>query len=159
MIVGAYSRAVYNIALNFIADRDMAADITQEVFIKLYNNLDKFKDERNFSSWLFTLARNHCIDFWRKNKRHLQMQEVEENMAACQETPEEEVAREAEIVRLRQAILSLEPEARVFLILRDILSLSYQEIAERLNVPEGTVKSRINRGRLKLAQSMRRGVA
>jgi RNA polymerase sigma-70 factor, ECF subfamily len=152
MIINAYSRSVYNIALNFIGDKDTASDITQDIFIKLYQNLDKFKDNNNFSSWLFTLSRNYCIDYWRKNKRYLQAQEIDEQAAAPGDSPEEEAVRNSETARLRQAILLLEPEARLFLILRDILNLSYQEIAEKLGVPEGTVKSRINRGRLKLSQ-------
>lgn len=156
MIINSYSRAVYNIALNFIGDKDMASDITQDIFVKLYQNLDKFKDDGNFSSWLFTLSRNYCIDFWRKNKRHLQTRDIDEYMAISDETPEDEAVRHSEIARLRQAMFLLPPEARMFLIMRDILNQSYQEIAEKLGVPEGTVKSRINRGRLKLVQLLAR---
>ncbi len=157
MIIDAYSKQVFNIALNFIADRDMAADITQEIFIKLYHNLDKYRDEKSFSSWLFAVSRNHCIDFWRKNKKYRQALELDETISSDTMTPEEEAIRESQIQQLRKKILLLEPELRVFLIMRDILNFSYQEISEKFMVPQGTVKSRINRARVKLTELVTQG--
>ena len=160
MLINAYSKAVYNIALNFFADRDIAADVTQDIFLKMYNNLEKFKEEKNFTAWLFTIARNYCIDYWRKNKKYLlNSQELDEKVSLPSPTPEDNVVRESEIRELRKKITQLEPELRVMLILRDIQDLSYQEIAGKFSIPEGTVKSRINRARLKLAQSYVRGEA
>jgi RNA polymerase sigma-70 factor (ECF subfamily) len=160
MLINAYSKAVYNIALNFFADRDIAADVTQDIFLKMYNNLEKFKEEKNFTAWLFTISRNYCIDYWRKNKKYLlNNQELDEKVSLPSPTPEDNVVRESEIRELRKKITQLEPELRVMLILRDIQDLSYQEIAGKFSIPEGTVKSRINRARLKLAQSYVRGEA
>jgi RNA polymerase sigma-70 factor (ECF subfamily) len=160
MLINAYSKAVYNIALNFFADRDIAADVTQDIFLKMYNNLDKFKEEKNFTAWLFTISRNYCIDYWRKNKKYLlNNQELDEKVSLHNPTPEDTVVRESEIRELRKKIAQLEPDLRVMLILRDIQDLSYQEIAGKFSIPEGTVKSRINRARLKLAQSYVRGEA
>jgi RNA polymerase sigma-70 factor (ECF subfamily) len=153
MLINAYSKSVYNIALNFFAERDIASDVTQEIFIKIYHNLDKFREERNFSSWVFTISRNYCIDYWRKNKKYLlNSQELDEKISTGQPTPEDNLIRESEIEILRKKITQLEPELRLILILRDIHDLSYQDIAERFSIPEGTVKSRINRARLRLAQ-------
>lgn len=152
VIINSYSKPVYNIALNFIADRDVAADITQDIFLKLYHNIDKFKEEKNFSAWLFTLSRNYCIDYWRKNKRYLQCDALDEKMSADTPTPEQDAIRDAEIARLRKSIALLDPDLRIFLIMRDILNLTYQQIAGKFGVPEGTVKSRINRARIKLAE-------
>jgi RNA polymerase sigma-70 factor (ECF subfamily) len=153
MLINAYSKSVYNIALNFFAERDIASDVTQEIFIKIYHNLDKFREERNFSSWVFTISRNYCIDYWRKNKKYLlNSQELDEKISTGQPTPEDNLIKESEIEILRKKISQLEPELRLILILRDIHDLSYQEIAERFSIPEGTVKSRINRARLRLAQ-------
>jgi len=70
MMINSYSKSVYNIALNFCAERDIAQDVTQEIFIKIYHNLDKFREDKNFSSWIVRIARNHCIDYWRKNKKY-----------------------------------------------------------------------------------------
>ncbi|MCX6554857.1 MAG: RNA polymerase sigma factor [Candidatus Aminicenantes bacterium] len=160
MLINAYSKAVYNIALNFFADKDIAADVTQDIFLKVYNNLEKFKEEKNFTAWLFTLSRNYCIDYWRKNKKYfLNNQELDEKVSLHEPTPEDNVVRESEIRELRKKITQLEPELRVMLILRDIQDLSYHEIAGKFSIPEGTVKSRINRARLKLAQSFVRGEA
>ncbi|MCX6557913.1 MAG: RNA polymerase sigma factor [Candidatus Aminicenantes bacterium] len=160
MLINAYFKAVYNIALNFFADRDIAADVTQDIFLKMYNNLEKFKEEKNFTAWLFTISRNYCIDYWRKNKKYLlNSQELDEKVSLPSPTPEDNVVRESEIRELRKKITQLEPELRVMLILRDIQDLSYREIAGKFSIPEGTVKSRINRARLKLAQSYVRGEA
>jgi RNA polymerase sigma-70 factor (ECF subfamily) len=160
MLINAYSKAVYNIALNFFADKDIAADVTQDIFLKIYHNLEKFKEEKNFTAWLFTISRNYCIDYWRKNKKYLSnSQELDEKVSLHDPTPEDDAIRESEIRELRKKIAQLEPELRVMLILRDIQDLSYQEIAGKFSIPEGTVKSRINRARLKLAQSYVRGEA
>jgi RNA polymerase sigma-70 factor (ECF subfamily) len=158
MLINSYSKAVYNIALNFFADKDIAADVTQDIFLKIYNNLEKFKEEKNFTAWLFTISRNYCIDYWRKNKKYfLSNQELDEKTSAHDPSPEDHSIRDSEIVELRRKIARLDPELRVVLILRDIQDLSYQEIAAKFSIPEGTVKSRINRARLKLAQSFMRG--
>lgn len=154
MLINAYSKAIYNIALNFFADKDIAADVTQDIFIKIYHNLEKYKEEKNFTAWLFTISRNHCIDYWRKNKKHfLNNQELDDKISVYNPTPEDNLVKESEIAKLRKKIAQLEPELRLVLILRDIQDLSYQEIASKFSIPEGTVKSRINRARLKLAQS------
>ena len=158
MLINAYSKSVYNIALNFFSERDIASDVTQEIFIKIYHNLDKYREEKNFTSWIFAISRNFCIDYWRKNKKYLvNSRELDENIGSGRPTPEESLIKESEIEVLRKKISLLEPDLRLVLILRDIHDLSYQEIAERLSLPEGTVKSRINRARLKLAQAFLRG--
>ena len=88
MMINSYSKSVYNIALNFFAERDIASDVTQEIFIKIYHNLDKFREERNFSSWVFTISRNYCIDYWRKNKKYLaNSQELDEKISAANRLP------------------------------------------------------------------------
>ncbi len=159
-MINSYSKSVYNIALNFFAERDIAQDVTQEIFIKIYHNLDKFREEKNFSSWIFTISRNYCIDYWRKNKKYfVNTQELDEKIGFSKPTPEENLITESEIEKLRKKISQLDPELRLILILRDIQDLSYQDIAEKFSIPEGTVKSRINRARVKLTQAfMREGI-
>jgi len=160
MMINSYSKSVYNIALNFFAERDIAQDVTQEIFIKIYHNLDKFREEKNLSSWIFTISRNYCIDYWRKNKKYfVNTQELDERIGFGKPTPEENLITESEIEKLRKKISQLDPELRLILILRDIQDLSYRDIAEKFSIPEGTVKSRINRARVKLAQAfMREGI-
>ncbi len=155
MLINRYSKSVYNIALNFSGSGDEAADITQDIFLKVYTQMDKYRDEYNFSSWLMKLARNTCIDYWRKNKRSRNQSELEENMAVDGSTPEEASTQSNEAVFLRSLINRINPDLRLLLIMRDIQDKSYQEISEELDLPIGTVKSRINRARIRLAQLYR----
>lgn len=157
MIVDTYSKKVYNMALNFAGNRDDAADITQDIFLKVYNNIHKFKEDRGFSSWLLRLSKNYCIDYWRKNKYHRQQSELVDNMRILPDgddtgSPEESVLRKSDVTYLRQKLRLLPPDLRTLIILRDIQEYSYQEIAEHLDIPLGTTKSRINRARTKLAK-------
>jgi RNA polymerase sigma-70 factor, ECF subfamily len=156
MIIDMYSKKVYNMALNFAGNSDDAADITQEVFLKVYNNIEKFKEERSFTSWLLRLSKNYCIDYWRKNKNYMKNLELDENIRVEPEyetvTPEEAMLKKYDAAFLRKKLLLLSPELRSLIIMRDIQSYSYQEIAEHLDIPLGTTKSRINRARTKLAK-------
>jgi RNA polymerase sigma-70 factor (ECF subfamily) len=156
MIVNRYSKTVYNMALNFAGNSDDAADITQDIFLKVYNNIGKFDGENTFTAWLLRLSKNYCIDYWRKQKHHRQNVELDDNIRNEQsdkaDTPEDSLIRQSEINYLRKKLLLLPPELRSLVIMRDIQDFSYQEIAENLDLPMGTIKSRINRARTKLAK-------
>lgn len=152
MLVNKYSKRIYNIALNFAGNSDDASDITQDVFLKIYNNINKFKEDKNLNSWILKLTKNHCIDNWRKNRKNRQRRELDENTCSEENTPEETAIKNAEIKSLREKLEHLDPEVRLMIIMRDIQDHSYQEIANHLNIPLGTTKSRINRARLKLAK-------
>jgi RNA polymerase sigma-70 factor (ECF subfamily) len=157
MLVESFSKKVYNLALNFAGNKDDAADMTQEIFLKIYNNIDKFEEERNFSSWIMKLSKNYCIDYWRKTKNSRQNIELDENLYTNSVhdqalTPEDSLIQKNDITYLRQKLQQLPPDLRSLIIMRDIQDYSYQEISESLDIPLGTTKSRINRARLKLAQ-------
>ena len=156
MIVNRYSKTVYNIALNFAGNSDDAADITQDIFLKVYNNIDKFNGENTFTAWLLRLSKNYCIDFWRKHKHNRKTLELDDKIrneySHHADTPEDSVIRKSDINYLRQKLLLLSPDLRSLIIMRDIQDFSYQEIAENLDMPLGTIKSRINRARTKLAK-------
>ena len=152
MIVDRFSKSIFNIALNFSSNRDDAADITQDIFVKIYKNIDKFKEDKSFSSWIHKIAKNYCIDYWRKNKKNLKVLKIEENLCRDDQTPENSVVREYDVINLRNKLLYLDTDLRLLIIMRDIQDLSYQEISENLDLPLGTVKSRINRARIKLAR-------
>lgn len=161
MMIDSYSKKVYNLALNFAGNPDDASDITQDIFLKVYNNIDKFHDDSNFTSWLLRLAKNYCIDFWRKNKHNRKKIDLEDNLYHLQagsddsvapNTPEESVIRKSDVKFLREKLQLLPPDLRTLIIMRDIQDYSYQEIAEHLDIPLGTTKSRINRARTKLAK-------
>jgi RNA polymerase sigma-70 factor (ECF subfamily) len=152
MIIDKYSKRIYNIALNFAGNGDDAADITQDIFLKVYNNIEKFKEEKNFHSWILKISKNYCIDYWRKNKMNVNRVDLDDRLIREERTPEDSVVKEFDIMVLRDRLLLLEPDLRLLLIMRDIQDFSYQDIADYLNIPLGTVKSRINRARIKLAK-------
>lgn len=153
MIVDRYSKTIYNMALNFAGNSDDAADITQDIFIKLFSNVQKFKPDGNFNSWIMRLSKNHCIDFWRKNRKNRQVLSLNEDIRVHDHDEESRQVDRMDIRRMRTEISKLDPELRILLIMRDIQNYSYQEIARDLELPLGTVKSRINRGRIKLARN------
>ena len=157
MMIDTYSKKIYNLALNFAGNYDDASDITQDIFLKVFNNIDKFHEDKNFNSWLLKLSRNYCIDYWRKNKNHKQKLVLKENLYDDKiqgniKTPEDSEINSQDIQFLRQKLKLLSPDLRALIIMRDIQNFSYQEIAENLDIPLGTTKSRINRARLKLAK-------
>jgi len=157
MMIENYSKKVYNLALNFAGNSDDASDITQDIFLKVYNNIHKFQDDNNFTSWLLRLAKNYCIDHWRKNKHNRKRVELEDHVEFKAEgvagsSPEEELIRKSDVRFLRSKLLLLPPDLRTLIIMRDIQDYSYQDIAEHLEIPLGTAKSRINRARTKLAK-------
>jgi len=152
MLIDKYSRTVYNLAFNFCGSSDDANDLTQDIFIKIYRNIDKFDENFNISSWILRISKNHCIDYWRKNKKNNFRVELEDNLVRDDHSPEDELIKSADLDKLREKMLQLKPEVRALLILRDIQNHSYQEIADSLDVPLGTVKSKINRARIQLAK-------
>lgn len=152
MIVEKYSKTVFNIALSFAKTRDDASDITQDIFIKVFRNIDHFADDGNFSSWVIRISKNYCIDYWRKNKKYQDQLELDDRLRVHDsDSPEEVTVRDSESQLLREKLKLLDGDLCLLITMRDIQGFSYQEISESLNLPLGTVKSRINRGRIKLA--------
>lgn len=153
MIVDRYAKVIYNQALNFFGNREDAEDVTQDVFMKIFNNIDKFREEKNFNSWVMRISNNYCIDYWRKYKKKMKRVELTDDLIKQEDTPEDKVIKEHNLKDLRMKMLTLDPDLRLLVIMRDVQGFSYQQIAETLNLPQGTVKSRINRARLKLAKT------
>ena len=169
-IVQQYHRRIYNICYRFSGSPDDASDLTQEVFIKMYRTLSTFDTTRaSFMTWVTTVTRNLLVDHFRKGK-YDRITDSLEATAGNQEDgltiaeqledrgagPESRM-RSQETQRLvHEALKRLSPELREAVILRDLQDLDYKDIAKVLNVPEGTVKSRINRGRTELARLLQR---
>ncbi len=169
-IVQQYHRRIYNICYRFSGSADDAADLTQEVFIKMYRTLSTYDTTRaSFMTWVTTVTRNLLVDHFRKGKYDrvtdsldatpgnqedgLTLAEQLEDKSASPETK----LRSQETQKLvHEALKRLSPELREAVILRDLQDLDYKDIAKVLNVPEGTVKSRINRGRTELARLLQR---
>ena len=159
-IVSRHWRKVFNIAYKFVGKSDKAEDLTQDIFLKIYKSLDTFDRRANFQTWLFSISRNLCIDHYRsaRNKRELIGHSIDAtNVPLASRGPDPLATLEYGDRRamLKRALRQLPDTLRTAVILRDIKELTYQEIADRLDLPVGTVKSRINRGRKELARQIR----
>lgn len=162
-IVTAYSRRIFNLAYRFTSNIQAAEDLTQEVFVRVYNTLEQFDSKQgHLSNWLMRLARNLIIDDYRKRQRNPQnsmADDVDKHMfhlRAVGTSAQKEVERRELAHQVQEGIDKLPSDLKTCVILRDIEELSYKEIVEVLDIPEGTVKSRINRGRIELAKILRR---
>lgn len=157
-LVTAYEKNVYNIALRMVGDPEDAADMTQETFIKAYRSLSGFRGDSKFSSWLYRIASNVCLDFLRSRSRHPQvsLSTVDEDDRATfelpdmRQNPEEQLMKKLGMEAVRRGLEQLPEQQRQILVLRELGGLSYAELAQTLGLEEGTVKSRIFRARKRL---------
>jgi RNA polymerase sigma-70 factor, ECF subfamily len=160
-IVRLHWRRVFNVAYKFVGKHDEAEDLTQDIFVKVFKSLDTFDRRANFQTWLISVSRNLCIDHYRSVRKERQTidRDVDANElspAAAEPGPMAALEQRDRVALLRDALATLPASLRTAVVMRDIQELSYQDIAERLHLPEGTVKSRINRGRNELARQIRR---
>src|SRR5919112_5515809 len=154
-------RKVFNVAYKFVGKHDEAEDLTQDIFLKIFKALASFDRRANFQTWIISISRNLCIDHYRsvRKERRTIAREVdagELQPVSADRGPYAAAEHQDLRVLLRQALHTLPATLRTAVVLRDLQELSYQEIADRLGLPEGTVKSRINRGRLELARQLKR---
>jgi RNA polymerase sigma-70 factor (ECF subfamily) len=160
-IVRQHWRKVFNVAYKFVGKHDQAEDLTQDIFLKIFKSLDTFDRRANFQTWLISVSRNLCIDHYRSVRK--ERETIDRDTDASELSPPSPdqgpfavLEQRDRVVLLRQALSALPETLRTAVVMRDIQELSYQEIADRLHLPEGTVKSRINRGRTELARQIRR---
>src|SRR2546425_2924975 len=160
-IVRLHWRKVFNIAYKFVGKHDEAEDLTQDVFLKIFKSLNTFDRRANFQTWLISVSRNLCIDHYRSVRK--ERETIDRDVDANELTPASHdpgpvaaLEQRDRVMLLRQAMAELPDTLRTAVMMRDIQELSYQEIADRLRLPEGTVKSRINRGRTELARQIRK---
>jgi RNA polymerase sigma-70 factor (ECF subfamily) len=161
LIVKQHWRKVFNIAYKFVGRHDEAEDLTQEIFLKIFKSLNTFDRRANFQTWLISVSRNLCIDHYRsvRKERETIDRAVDPNQLTPADTAPGPIAaleQRDRVALLRQALAALPETLRTAVVMRDLQELSYQEIATRLKLPAGTVKSRINRGRTELAHQVRR---
>ncbi|MCU0239700.1 MAG: sigma-70 family RNA polymerase sigma factor [Pyrinomonadaceae bacterium] len=162
-IVSTFSRRIFNLAYRFTSSIEAAEDLTQEVFIRIYKTLDQYDAKQgDLSNWLMRLARNLIIDDYRHRQRNPQNSNADDvddhvfHLKAVGGSIQKELEKRELAKQVQEGIDKLPSDLRTCVILRDIEELSYQEIVELLKIPEGTVKSRINRGRIELAKILRR---
>ncbi len=169
-IVESQHRRVYSLCYRFTGSPSDSEDLTQEVFLKVYRSLKTFDIERgSFQSWLTALTRNLLVDHFRRTRAEQTTHSLDagwddpdgilspsERIEGREADPlERSISRELQAL-VQKALLKLSPELREAVILRDLKDMDYKEIAEVLRIPEGTVKSRISRGRMELARLLER---
>lgn len=168
-ILQAHARQIYNLCYRFTGRAEDADDLSQEVCLRIYRNLAQFRaDQGSLKTWILTLTRNLLIDHYRrgKNDRATDSLETSGTVAAGADrpldppeasyrSPDTGLWRREMREHIQRGLTRLSPELREAVILRDLEDLDYKEIAALLRVPEGTVKSRINRGRIELARVLK----
>ncbi|MCT4606659.1 MAG: sigma-70 family RNA polymerase sigma factor [Marinisporobacter sp.] len=156
-LIKEHEKLAFNIAYRMLGNIEDAKDATQDAFIKAYKALDKFKGESIFSTWLYKIVTNTCLDLLRKRKSQktcsydgqidtedgkiMRQLPDEENM------PEDIVAKKERQINIQKAINSLSENHKIVIVLRDIKGFSYEEMSKILDCSEGTIKSRISRAR------------
>lgn len=161
-LVEGYQKKVFNIAYRMLGNYDDASELAQEALIKIYKSIKSFKEESSLSTWIYRITTNVCLDELRKRKSKAVVY-IDENIRSEDEeinrqiednkpTPDQKAEQNELRKTINTAIQSLSQEHKIVIILRDIQGLSYDEIAEILKCPPGTVKSRINRARLSLKE-------
>jgi RNA polymerase sigma-70 factor (ECF subfamily) len=159
-IVRQYTQRIFNLAYRFTGRFDEAEDLTQEIFLKVYRTLNSYRPESGaLVTWIVRVGRNHIIDHYRKFKTertHTDPLELEYEKAEQNPTryanPAQSLERQELSDRVHQCLLRVSEDLREAVILRDLEEFTYEEIADMLKLPLGTVKSRINRGRAELAR-------
>ena len=160
-LVRTYRKRVFNVAYKFAGRYEAAEDLTQDIFIKIFKSLKQFDRRANFQTWLISISRNLCIDHYRSTRK--ERETIDRNIDAADLRPAAQelhplfrVEQRDRVELLREALKTLTPAIREVVVMRDLQEMSYAEIAETLNIPEGTIKSRINRGRGELAAAVKR---
>jgi RNA polymerase sigma-70 factor (ECF subfamily) len=169
-IVRHFNRRIYNICYRFTGSADDAQDLTQEVFIKVYRTISSYDlDKGSFQTWVTTMTRNLLVDHFRKSKLDRATDSMDAPTSSEDDSlslsdqiqdigpsPDQRMQTKETQEMVHKGLQKLSPELREAVILRDIQDMDYREIALALKVPEGTVKSRINRGRTELARLLSR---
>src|SRR6478735_7450874 len=155
LIVRQNWRKVFNVAYKFVGRHDEAEDLTQDIFLKIFRALHTFDRRANFQTWLISISRNFCIDHYRSIRKERETIARDVNAAdlmpvSRERGPHGQLEQSDLRQLIKQALAELPSSLREAVVLRDLQEFSYQEIADQLGLPEGTVKSRINRGRFEL---------
>jgi len=157
LLVERHRQRVYNLCLRLLGDADDAADAAQDAFVSVLTKLDSFRGEAAFTTWLHRIAVNACYDLTRRRRRQPMLRLAGDGDATDEDTgppvadPADELAGTRDVVA---ALRVIPEEFRTAVVLADLQDLPYEEIAKVLDVPIGTVKSRVHRGRIALARAM-----
>lgn len=154
-IVERYGERIYNLAYRFTGNQPEAEDLTQDIFLKLYRNLDRYRGDVPLMAWTLRLSRNLCIDHYRHHRSRRQAETVSDEVLAQMPSGDDPQRRSQASERRRlvhQVLAEMSENLASVLMLRDLQGLTYEEIAGFFEVPVGTIKSRLNRGRRELVR-------
>lgn len=164
-LIHEYQKKVFNIAYRMIGNYDDASELAQEVFIKAYKSIRNFKGDSSFSTWIYKVTTNVCLDEIRKRKNkkvisldeEIEYKDGEVKRQIKDERPSPEKILENKQVRkaVEDSINELADDFKTVIVLRDVQGFSYEEISKMIDCPQGTVKSRINRARQSLKQILK----
>jgi RNA polymerase sigma-70 factor, ECF subfamily len=159
-LVKRYEHRVVGVALAVVHNQDDALELAQETFVRAYENLRSFESRSSFSTWLYRIAANLAVDFWRREGRHnvLRGEDAESELSKISNASGDSfrVASQGELgERLGKALKELTPEHRAVILLREVEGLSYDEISEVLQCPRGTVMSRLHYARNRLREILK----
>ena len=164
LLLARYRSAIYGLSLRMVRNPEDARDMAQEVFIKVFSLLDRYDEAYAFSSWIFRIATNHCIDHLRRNRVHFMSieghtssdgEEMEMQLPSKGPRPDQIIERNEAMVKLDEVVSELPPHYKAIILLRHDQELSYEEIATILDLPLGTVKARIHRARAMVQQILK----
>lgn len=151
ILVDKYNKIIFNVAYRMTGDRDDAEDITQTVFIKVYDRLDRYNSKYKFFSWLYRIVINETLNFLKTSKR---FNDLDSKMIAPEKTPEENCMENDMGTRIQVALMKLPPSYRILILLKHFQNCTYQEISDSLNISEKRVKSRLYTARQLLKDIM-----
>jgi RNA polymerase sigma-70 factor (ECF subfamily) len=161
-LVLLYQTKIYNLALNYVKSPEEAKDLAQDIFVTVYRSLPKLREKEKFTSWLYQIAINHCRNRYKKLSRRGYFSNVslddEESYLQLpgDEGPEKLLQRQNTINLVRSTIDSMADAEREIILLRDVQELAYEEISTILDIPLGTVKSKLNRARNALKDRLKK---
>ncbi len=155
LLYEAHKDRVFSIAYNFSGNDAMARDVTQQVFLKLFTSIDQYRQDAQFTTWLYRIVANACVDEQRKRRRFVPFSpDVEVKDMSPRGSQEDRFYRRELADSVRDAISELSPKLRMPILLKYVEGLSYEEIAEALGCSIGTISSRLNRGHKELARKL-----
>jgi len=164
-LVGRHQDRIYNAACYLLDDREEARDITQDVFVRAYEKLEGFRGDAKFGTWLYSIMLNMVRNVWRKRSRRSTMVRLDKERSdeekgkpdppSPRDGPFEALDHKERAQRVREGIEQLEDSRKEIIVLRDIEGLSYEEISDIMELPMGTVKSRLHRARRRLKEKLK----
>lgn len=156
-IIDTYKNPIYNTILRMAKNPQTAQDLTQEVFMKAYEQLPKFKLEGSFKAWLYRLATNHCIDFFRKKSNQVIFEQFEDRVSSNELEPEVVLLKKESERRIERIVANLPTDERSIVLMRYVNELSYEEIGALLGLTKTEIGNKLFRAKQKMRKQGKEG--